>query len=121
MLSALRVEPNGALRADFAPIDGVDSLTAAIDGTHQVLSAWSGSHTGWLALPVGAVQWVFGAQPAPGPLQLQGTVTRSPQGVVAEVSVVDKTGAVVLRGSAVQLKQATRWPSDAPEQWRHHA
>jgi enediyne polyketide synthase len=87
----------------------VNGLAAAVDGAHQLISAWSGLKTGWLALPVGAGKWVLPARPAQGQLRLSTRLDASDDGVLADVRVVDATGRVVLVGERVELRNATRW------------
>ncbi len=115
MLDRLESDGNGGLSADLLPADTVDPLASAIDGVHQALSAWSGARTGWLGLPVGAGRWTFGEGVPQGPLRLQGRARPADGGIEAEVTVLDAAGRVVLRGEGVQLRQASRWPADAPD------
>lgn len=106
---------NGGARAELAVQEGMDAIACALDGVHQLLSAWSGHTTGWLGVPVGAARWIVGDPPPTGRLRVDAHAERHDDGVVAQAWAVDELGRVVLYGESVRLRQAARWPADAPD------
>ncbi len=97
----------GAAAADVQ----ISSSADLIDGVHQLLAAWSGANTGWLALPSRADRWVL-CEPRPGRARLQIQARPTDDGVTGEVVAVDPQGVVLLTGHGVQLRRAARWPFD---------
>jgi NAD(P)-dependent dehydrogenase (short-subunit alcohol dehydrogenase family) len=112
VLERVRTNGNGRAEADLRP-DAQRPLAGALDGAHQLLSAWSGRATGHLGLPVGAGRWVLSGEEATGPLRLETIARADGRDILADVVAVDPTGRVVLRGEAVRLQAAARYPEGA--------
>jgi acyl transferase domain-containing protein/acyl carrier protein len=90
-------------------INGTDPVATTIDGAHQLLAAWSGRQTGWLGLPVGADAWQVHRQPKPGAVRLS-LRARVQDGIVTgDVVARDRDGTLLLTGSGLRLRQASRW------------
>ncbi len=90
-------------------INGTDPVATTIDGAHQLLATWSGRKTGWLGLPVGAAAWRVHRRPRSGAVRLS-LRARVEEGVVTgDVAAVDPEGNLLLTGSGLRLRQASKW------------
>ena len=99
---------NGRITASLTSTD----LSGAIDGAHQLLSAWAGMRRGWLGLPVGAGAWTLQRGGVPARITLEAEADGDE--VAASVDVCGPGGECLATASGVRLRRAGRWPADAP-------